>query len=142
MEAKTATFVLLYEELGGRGSDKRLYWLAKVRERKARGNKGDNQFRFIPQRSTTEAIHLVRRLEEQYRERKKDLYMVFIDLEKPYDKVQSEVLWRCLEVSEILVVYTRVIRDLYDGAKTWVRTVGGDLEHFYSDDGVTSGFIS
>lgn len=28
------------------------------------------------------------------------------------------------------VVYTRVIKDMYDGAKTWVKTVGGDSEHF------------
>ncbi|XP_075097984.1 uncharacterized protein LOC142175297 [Nicotiana tabacum] len=60
--AKTVAFGHLYEELGAKGGDKKLYRLAKGR-------------------STIEAIHIVSRLVERYREMKKDLHMVFIDLE-------------------------------------------------------------
>ena len=90
----------------------------------------ENQFGFMPGRSSMEAIHLMRRLIEAYRDRKKNLHMVFIDLEKVYDRVSRPLLWRCLEAKGVAGRYIKVIKDMYDGALTSVSTPGGDTEFF------------
>ncbi|XP_075106888.1 uncharacterized protein LOC142179897 [Nicotiana tabacum] len=144
--AKTAAFSHLFEELEGRGGDKRLFshtikvWERVVELRVKRSvSIFENQFWFMMARSTTEAIHLVRRLMAQYMERKKNLHMVFIDLEKVYDKVLREVLWRYLEAIGVHVAYVRVIKDIYDGAKDPSEVGGWGLRPFSGYDRVASG---
>jgi predicted O-methyltransferase YrrM len=53
----------------------------------------ENQFEFMPGRSTMEVIFLIMQLIERCREQKKDLDMIFIDLEKAYNKVSRNVMW-------------------------------------------------
>jgi hypothetical protein len=40
-----------------------------------------------------ETIFLIRQHMKRYMEQKKDMYMIFIDLKKAYDKVPSNVMW-------------------------------------------------
>lgn len=52
-------------------------------------------------------------------------YMAFIDLQKAYDEVLREVLWRCLKAKSVLVAYTRSIKDVYNESMSWVIIGGG-----------------
>ena len=52
----------------------------------------DSQFDFVPGRGTTDAIFVVRQLQEKYLAANKRLYMAFLDLEKAFDRVPRKVI--------------------------------------------------
>ena len=53
----------------------------------------DSQLGFVPYRGTTDAIFVVRQLQEQYLAANKRLYMALVDLEKAFDQVHRKVIW-------------------------------------------------
>jgi hypothetical protein len=77
-----------------------------------------NQFGFMLGRSTMEAIFLVRQLIERYKEQKKDLHIVFIDLEKACDKIPLNVLWWVLEKHRVPPKYITLVKDMCDNIVT------------------------
>jgi hypothetical protein len=80
-----------------------------------------NQFGFMPRRSTMEAIFLIRQVMEQYREQK-DLHVVFIDLEKAYDKIPRNIMWWALDKHNFSTKYVELIKDIYNNVVTSVQT--------------------
>ena len=73
----------------------------------------DSQFGFVPGRGTTDAIFVVRQLQEKYLAANKELY---IDLEKAFDRVPRKVIWwalRKLGVDEWIV---RLVQGMYSNA--------------------------
>jgi len=113
----------------------------RVIERRLRKNisVSENQIGFMPGRLTTEAIYLLRRLIKLYRDRKVDLHLVFIDLEKAYDRVPRDLVRSCLEQKGVLPAYIRVIKDMYEEGRTRVRMPGGPADDFYVGMGLHQG---
>ena len=99
----------------------------------------EQQFGFMPGRSTTDAIFCLRMLLEKWTEGQKAVHCAFIDLEKAYDRVPREELWECLRLAETSECYIRIIQDMYDGATTTVRSAAGLTEEFKVGVGLHQG---
>jgi hypothetical protein len=86
-----------------------------------------------------EAIFLIRQLMQRCREQKKDLHMVFIDLENAYDKVTRNVMWWALQKYKVSTKYIALIKDMYDDVVTSVRTSDEGTNDFLINIGLHQG---
>lgn len=101
----------------------------------------DMQCGFTPGRGTTDAIFVVRQVQERFLEKKRDLWMAFVDLEKAFDRVPRDVLWWALRKMKVDEWLIKIVQAMYEGAKTAVRIDGGESEEFGVRVGVHQGSV-
>ena len=99
----------------------------------------NQQYGFMPGKSTIDALFALRVLMEKYREGQKELHCVFVDLEKAYDKVPREEVWYCMRKSGLAEKYVRIVQDMYDDSTTAVRCAVGVTEGFEVKVGLHQG---
>ena len=102
-------------------------------------NVSSGQFGFMPGKSTMEPIFVLRQMMEKYRSKRKKMHIVFVDLEKAYDRVPRELIWEVLTKKSVSGRYIEVIKDMYEDVRTSVKTVSGVSESFEVRIGVHQG---
>ena len=95
----------------------------------------EEQAGFRTGRSTTEQIFNLRILCEKYLQHQQELYHVFVDFKKAFDRVWHAALWATMRLYNINANLIKVIEHLYDKATsavyfnnsigTWFRTTVG-----------------
>ena len=83
----------------------------------------------MPDRSTTDAIFILRQLQEKYLARKRNLYFAFVDLEKAFDRLPRDVVWWALRKLGVEEWSIRVVQSMYRNTKSKVR-----INSNFSDD--------
>ena len=99
------------------------------------------QFGVMLGRGTTDELFVVRRMQEKYRDKKKKLYMCFVDIEKAFDRVLKKVMEWAKRKKGLPEVIVRAVMSLYHGAKTKVLVGFESSEEFLVQGGVNQGSV-
>ena len=78
------------------------------------------QFGFMLGRGTTDAIFILRQLQENHLGKQKPLYFAFVDLEKSLDRVPRKVLWWAMRRVGVEKWVIRAVKAMYENAKSRV----------------------
>ena len=92
----------------------------------------EEQCGFRPQRSTTDVMFVVRRLQELGRTSNTSLEVCFINLTPAYDSVGRELLWEVLTRFGVPPRMIKVIRMFHDGMRARVQLDDGDFSAWFS----------
>ena len=102
----------------------------------------EEQSGFRPNRSTTDMMFVIRRLQELARKKRIPLYACFIDLTKAYDSVDRTLLWKVLARFGVPQRMISVIRQFHDGMRACVRLDDGECsEWFPVEQGLRQGCV-
>ena len=101
----------------------------------------EEQAGFRAGRSTTEQIFNLRILCEKYPKHQQNLYHVFIDFKKAFDRVWHTALWATMRKNNISANLVRSIEQLYDKASSAVQMYGSIGEWFRTTVGVWQGCL-
>ena len=97
------------------------------------------QYGFMQEKETTDAMFALRMLIKQYKKCQRYLHCVFVDLEKAYDRVPREELWYYMRKSAIAEKYVQFVQDMYEGSQPVLRCAVGTTECFKVKIGLHQG---
>ena len=106
------------------------------------------QFAFVPGRGTTDAIFIIRQLQEKFLSRKDlndknlTLFFAFVDLEKAFDRVPRKVLWWAMRKVGVEEWIVRLVQAMYNNARSRVGVGSEYSEEFEVGVGVTRALFS
>ena len=101
----------------------------------------EEQGDFKSGRECVDQVFVLKQLLEAYREKKKEMYVTFVDLEKVNNKVCREELWRVLNECGVDGYLIRSMSSLYDGSRACVRFSSRVGQYFEVRRGLRQGCV-
>ena len=99
------------------------------------------QFGFMPGRGTTDAIFILRQIQEKHLAKQKRLYFAFVDLEKAFYRVPRKVIWWAMRKLGIEEWIVRFVQSMYNNTKSKVRVNNDHSDEFGVKVGIHQGSV-
>ena len=91
-------------------------------------NKDDMQLRFMQGHGANEAIFILRHTQEKFYAQNKNLYFVFVDLEKAFGRIPHQLLWWTMRRLGVDKQIIQLVQAMYQNASSKVH-----IEKCFSD---------
>ena len=101
----------------------------------------DMQFGFMPRWSTTDAIFILRHLQEKHLAKNRKLYFAFVDLKKAFDQVPRKVIWWVMQKLGLEEWIVQFAQAMCNNTKNEVRVINTYSDEFRAKVGVHQGSI-
>ena len=111
--------------------EKRLRKMVEVRE---------EQYEFVAGKGTIDAIFILRQLQVKYLENDK-LYLVFVDLEKVFERVPRVLIESSLRRKGVMESYINAVMKMYKEVLSQVKVEGEDSKEFAVRVGIHQGSL-
>ena len=112
--------------------EKRLKKMVEIRE---------EQYGFLAGKGTTDAIFILRQLQKKYTENDKELYLVFVDLEKAFDRVLRVLIESSLRKKGVVECYVNAVMEMYKEVLFQVKVEGEDSRELAVRVGIQQGAV-
>ena len=84
----------------------------------------EEQYGFVTGKGTIDAIFILRQSQEKYLENDKELYLVFVDLEKAFDRVPRVWIESSLRRKGVVECYVKAVMKMYKDVLSQVKVEG------------------
>ena len=102
---------------------------------------GEDQCRFRSGRGCVDQMFVMKQMSEKFVEKNKSLYVAYMDLEKVYDRVDREAMWRVLGMYGINGQLLKAVQSLYEKSGACVRVCREEGEWFEVGVGLRQGCV-
>ena len=102
---------------------------------------GEEQSGFRAGRGCMDQVFAVRQIVEKMLDKHKDVYFAFMDLEKAYDKIDRDALWKVLSMYGVRGKLLNAVKSFYKGSVACVRIGNSTSDCFSVNVGLRQGCV-